>query len=236
VLWLDVVAVTLGVLVVGAAAYFVSPLAAQSDPNMVWEARIAAGFAAILPFGVLWTAQVVATLFATLSTDGIRPVWLWIWLLAASALGCSPPAAALARRLVRTPGTDLHRIDAAVAQAANLAWADTIAESGWQLRRTPPGITEVAAPWGRISWGAGAATAPVVERMSDAVGSIGWQGSQPTAPVSGRRPTQAALIDAIWNGDPKDLLVRELRQWQDRNAVIAAQPFVAPHLPRAAAS
>ena len=72
---LDAVALALGVLVIGAAAYFASPLAAQSDPNVRWEGRVAAGFVKILPFGVLWTAQAVATLFATLSAGGIWPGW-----------------------------------------------------------------------------------------------------------------------------------------------------------------
>jgi hypothetical protein len=53
---LDAIALALGVLVIGAAAYFASPHAAQSDPNVRWEARVAAYFAKILPFGVLWTA------------------------------------------------------------------------------------------------------------------------------------------------------------------------------------
>jgi hypothetical protein len=101
-------------MVIGAAAYFASPLAAQNDPDVRWEGRVAAGFAKILPFGLLWTAQAVATQFATLSTGGIWPGWLWIWLLGASAIGTSPPVAALARRLVRTNGTDLHRAAAAV--------------------------------------------------------------------------------------------------------------------------
>jgi len=203
--WLDALALVLGVLVVGAAAHFVSPLAAQGDPNMVWEARIATGFAAILPFGVLWTAQVVTTPFAMPSTGGIWPGWLWIWLLAASAIGCSPPAPALSRRLVRPPGTDLHPDDTAVAQAADVASADTVAESGWQLRRTPPLPNE----WPPIPYGHAG-----VEAASDA----------------------QRLIDAIWNGDSRGPVDRELRQWQDHNAVIAARPFVARDLPGAAAS
>jgi hypothetical protein len=63
-----------------------------------------------------------ATLFATLSAGGIWPGWLWGWLLAASAIGTSPPVVALARRLVRTTGTDLPLVAAAVQQASNIAW------------------------------------------------------------------------------------------------------------------
>ena len=56
---LDAIALALGVLVIAAAAYFASSLAAQSDPNVRWEGRVPAYFAKILPFGVLWTAQVI---------------------------------------------------------------------------------------------------------------------------------------------------------------------------------
>jgi hypothetical protein len=258
---LDAVALALGVLVIGAAAYFASPLAAQSDPDVRWEGRLATGFAKILPFGVLWTAQAVATLFAALSAGGIWPGWLWIWLLAASAIGTSPPMAALARRLVRTNGTDPRRVAAAVQHASNLAWAETTAEPGWELRRTPPlprewpplpygtpvwfcyaerplgpDSAEVTGPWARIVLGADVTAAPVVARFSDAVASIGWQGVRPATRAGRERPTQAAMIDAIWRGDPKGMLASELGRWQIHNAVIAAQPMIAQHLPRAVES
>jgi hypothetical protein len=217
---LDAIALALGVLVIGAAAYFASPLAAQSDPNVRWEARVASGFAKILPFGVLWTAQVVATLFATLSTGGIWPGWLWIWLLAASAIGTSPPVAALTRRLVRTRGTDPRRVEAAVQQASNLVWAETTAEPGWDLRRTPPlptewpplpygtpvwfcyaeraagpASTEVAGPLARVMLGADVAAAPVVTRLSDAVAPIGWQGALPACQSGGPGAGDASRPD-----------------------------------------
>jgi hypothetical protein len=259
--WLDAAALALGVLVIGAAAYFASPLAAQNDPDMRWESRVAAGFAKILPFGLLWTAQAVATLFATLSADGIWPGWLWIWLLAASAIGTSPPVRALARRLVRTTGTDPRRVAAAVEQASNLAWAEITAEPGWELRRTPPlpgewpplpygtpvwfcyaeravgpDLTEVAGPWARIMLGADVTAAPVVARLSDAVAPTGWQGARSATRAGRGWPTQPAMIDAIWHGDPKGMLARELGLWQVDNAVIAAQPMITQHLPRAAES
>jgi hypothetical protein len=258
---LDAVALALGVLVIGAAAYFASPLAAQSDPNVRWEGRVAAGFVKILPFGVLWTAQAVATLFATLSAGGIWPGWLWIWLLAASAIGTSPPVAALTRRLVRTNGTDPRRVEAAVQRASNLAWAETTAEPGWELRRTPPlprewpplpygtpvwfcyaeravgpDSTEVAGPLARIMLGADVTAAPVVARLSDALAPVGWQGTRPATRAGRGRPTQADLIDAIWHGDPKGVLAGELELWQVHNAVIAAQPMITQHLPRAVES
>jgi hypothetical protein len=44
------------------------------------------------------------------------------------------------------------------------------------------------------------------------------------------------MIDAIWHGDPKGILARELELWQGHNALIAAQPMVTPHLPRAVES
>jgi hypothetical protein len=259
--WLDAVALALGVLVIGAAAYFASPLAAQNDLGMRWDGRVAAGFAAILPFGLLWTAQAAATLFATLSVAGIWPGWLWGWLLAASAIGTSPPVAALARRLVRPSGTDLPRVAAAVQQASNLAWAETTAEPGWELRRTPPlpsewpslpygtpvwfcyaerpvGLdsAEVTGPWARITLGADVTAAPLVARLSDALAPIGWQGARPATRAGRGRPTQADLIGAIWHGDPNGVLARELGLWQGHNAVIAAQPMITQHLPRAVGS
>jgi hypothetical protein len=50
------------------------------------------------------------------------------------------------------------------------------------------------------------------------------------------RTTQADLIDAIWHGDPKGILARELEFWQAHNAVIAAQPRITQQLPRAVES
>jgi hypothetical protein len=49
--WLDVLAMALGVVIAGGLAVLVSPLAAQSDPDMVWEGRVAVGFAALLHVG-----------------------------------------------------------------------------------------------------------------------------------------------------------------------------------------
>jgi hypothetical protein len=176
----------------------------------------------------------------------------------------SHPAAALARRMAHvvaggSSGPDRHRSGAAVQQASNFAWADTVAEPGYELRRTPPlpatwppapdgsavwfcyaeragtvDTTEVSCPWARISLTDPTAV-PVVERLSDAVESLGLQGIPPAASVdSGRLPTQASLLEAVRRGDPDALLARTLADWLARNVLIAAHPSVAPHLPQAA--
>ena len=234
--WVDVLALALGLVVCILLAFLVSSLATQSDPATVWEGRVAVGFAALLYVGPLWLGQAASTLFAALADGGIWPGWLWGWLAVGPLLGASPPAAALARgasRIFRrgSPRRDLHLRGAAVQQASNFAWADTTAEPSWELRRTPPlplewpptpggaavwfcyaerpaasETIEVAGPWARITVPDPAA-APVVERLSDAVESLGSQGIQPTA-----------------RGQSLD-------EWRVHNALIAAHPAVAPHLP-----
>jgi hypothetical protein len=153
-------------------------------------------------------------------------------------------------------GPDVNRSGAAVQQASNFAWADTTAEPGWELRRTPPlpvtwpptpdgsavwfcyaersvtpGATEVAGPWARVALTDPTAV-PVVERLSDAVESLGSQSAPPAASAhSGRPPTQAALLRAVRRGDPEGLVAKTLDQWRARNVLIAAHPHVTPHLP-----
>ncbi|MDT5190952.1 MAG: hypothetical protein QOI28_3203 [Mycobacterium sp.] len=237
--WLDVLAMALGVVIAGGLAVLVSPLAAQSDPDMVWEGRVAVGFAALLYVGPLWLGQAATTLGAAVTAGGIWPGWLWGWLVVAPLLGATPPAAALARRVTHgvaggSSRTDVNRSGAAVQQASNFAWADTAAEPGWELRRTPPlpvtwpptpdgsavwfcyaerSVTpetiEVAGTWARITL-PDPDEAPVVERLSDAVESLGSQGIQPTTRF------------------------RSLDEWRARNVLIAAHPHVTPHLPPAA--
>jgi hypothetical protein len=159
----------------------------------------------------------------------------------APLLGASPPAAALARASLRifrrgSAGPDLHLSGAAVQQASNFAWADTTAEPGWELRRTPPlplewppapggsavwfcyaerpatpETIEVAGPWARITV-LDRGVAPIVERLSKAVQSLGPQSIPPAA---------------------RD---RSLDEWRAHNVLIAAHPSVAPHLPPAPAS
>jgi hypothetical protein len=256
--WIDVLALTLGLAVCVVLACLVSQLAVQSDPDMVWEGRVAVGFAALVYVGPLWLGQAASTLFAALDDGGIGPGWLWAWLVAAPLVGASPPAAALARRSVRvfrrgTEGSDVRPIGAAVQQASNFAWADTAAESGWELRRTPalplewpprpggsavwfcyaerpatPETIEVAGPWARITVPDRAA-APIVERLSAAVESLGAQ----TIPSTGAGATRQALLKELRAGDPKGVVARALHEWRAHNALIAAAPLVESHLPPA---
>jgi hypothetical protein len=156
--WLDVLAMALGVVIAGGLAVLVSPLAAQNDPDMVWEGRVAVGFAALLYVGPLWLGQAATTLGAAVTAGGIWPGWLWGWLVVAPLLGATPPAAALARRVTHgvaggSSRTDVNRSGAAVQQASNFAWADTAAEPGWELRRTPPlPVTWPPTPDGSAVW------------------------------------------------------------------------------------
>ena len=257
--WLEVLALALGVVIAGGLAFLVSPLAAQSDPDMVWEGRVAVGFAALLYVGPLWLGQAATTLGAALAAGGIWPGWLWGWLVVAPLLGASPPAAALARRVTHgvaggSSGPDVNRSGAAVQEASNFAWADTTAEPGWELRRTPPlpvrwpptpdgssvwfcyaersvtpGETEVAGPWARITL-ADPTAVPAVERLSEAVESLGSR----SIPAAVRPVKLAGLHAALRRGDPDGVLARALDEWRARNVLIAAHPNVTPHLPPAA--
>jgi hypothetical protein len=254
--WLDLLALALGIAVCIALACLVSPLATQSDPDMVWEGRVAVGFAALVYVGPLWLGQAASTLFAALNDGGIWPGWLWGWLVVAPLVGASPPAAALARRSSRifrrgAPTPDLHLSGAAIQQASNFAWADTTAEPDWELRRTPPlplewpptrggaavwfcyaerpatpETIEVASPWARITVPDRTA-APIVERLSDVVESLGAQSIQP----AGASLKRQVLLTELRGGDPDGVLVRALNDWRARNPLLAADPSVAPHLP-----
>jgi hypothetical protein len=255
--WLDVLALALGLAVCIVLACLVSQLAAQSDPDMVWEGRVAVGFAALVYVGPLWLGQAASTVFAALDDGGVWPGWLWGWLVVAPLLGASPPAAALARASLRifrcgSAGPDLHLSGAAVQQASNFAWADTTAEPGWELRRTPPlplewpptpggsavwfcyaerpatpETIEVAGPWALITV-PDRGVAPIVERLSDAVQSLGPQSIPAAAGIE-----QQVLSVALRCGDPDGVLARALNDWRGRNVLIAAEPSVAPHLPPA---
>ena len=80
--WVDVLALALGLAVCVVLAFLVSPLATQSDPDMVWEGRVAVGFAALVYVGPLWLGQAASTLFAALADGGICRVgsgagWWW---------------------------------------------------------------------------------------------------------------------------------------------------------------
>ncbi|MCU1696454.1 MAG: hypothetical protein JWR34_2517 [Mycobacterium sp.] len=254
--WVDVLALALGLAVCIVLAFLVSPLTTQNDPDMIWEGRAAAGFAALVYVAPLWLGQAASTLFAALADGGIWPGWLWGWLVVAPLLGASPPAAAMARRSSRifrggAPDPDLHPSGAAVQQASNFAWADTLADLGWELRRTPPlplawpptrggaavwfcyaerpatpETVEVAGPWARITVPDRAAV-PVVERLSDAVESLGSQGIQS---AEGGLKRQVLLVE-LRPGDPDGVLARALNDWRARNQLIAAHSTVAQHLP-----
>jgi hypothetical protein len=225
--WVDVLALAFGLAVCIVLAVLVSQLATQTDPDMVWEGRVAVGFAALVYVGPLWLGQAAATLFAALDDGGIGPGWLWAWLVVSPLVGASPPAAALARRATRVlrrgaGDSDVRPIGAAVQQASNFAWADTTAEPGWELRRTPalplewpprpggsavwfcyaerpatPETIEVARPWARITV-PDLAAAPIVERLSAAVESLGPQ----NRPSGGAGTTRQVLLAELRGGDP----------------------------------
>lgn len=258
----DVVAIALGVVVACGMAYLTSARFDPKDADMLWEGRVAGGFGALIVVGPVWIGQVVATIVASVSDGGIWAGWLWVWLLAASALGTTPPAKTVARLVLRalsdrTAGPNLDQNAAAVQQAAHVAWADTRAEAHWELRRTPPlpafwppppggptvwlcyaerAVTsdsiEVSAPWARITLNADPAAQPAVQRLSNVVTAIGTQ-SVPMPESPSRRPSQAALLDAVRRGDPKGLLAKTLAGWRLRNECIAGNPAVVAYLPAA---
>jgi hypothetical protein len=256
----DAVALLLGLIVVIGLAALISPLAQQPDPAMAWEARTAIGFTALAFVGPCWLAQGIVTFVASSADGGIRPSWLWVWFAAAPLVGASPPAAALARAfrraLPRRSGPLYSsRGAAAVQQEANFAWAATVAEPGWELRRTPPlpvswppsvggpavwlcyaertdtpQTFEVAAPWARITLALGDTAWPVVERLSDGVESLGVQAVQPLSSV-GSAKARGSLLDAVYRGDPRARLAIALQDWRTRNGLVAAHSAVAGHLP-----
>ena len=251
----DVVALLLGLIVVIGLAALISPLAQEPDPTMVWEARTAVGFTALAFVGPFWLAQGIVTFVAASADGGIGPAWLWVWFAAAPLVGASPPAGALARRVLNRSGrTRSNRGAAAVQQEANFAWAATVAERGWELRRTPPlpaswppsvggpavwlcyaertdtpQTFEVAAPWARITLALGDTAWPVVERLSEAVESLGVQAVQPLSSV-GSAKVRGSLLDAVYRGDP-DVLLKALQDWRTRNGLVAAHSAMAGHLP-----
>lgn len=247
-------ALLLGLIVVIGLAALVSPLGQQPDPTMVWEARMAVGFTALAFFGPFWLAQGIVTFVAASADGGVRPAWLWVWFAAAPLVGASPPVGALARRVRRSGRTQSGRGAAAVQQEANFAWAATVAEPGWELRRTPPlpaswppsvggpavwlcyaersdtpHTFEVAAPWARITLALGDTAWPVVERLSEAVESLGVQAVQPLSSAGGAK-VRGSLLAAVYRGDP-DVLLKALQDWRTRNALVAAHSAVAGHLP-----
>ncbi|MDP9167067.1 MAG: hypothetical protein M3O32_13540 [Actinomycetota bacterium] len=255
-----VIALLLGLIVTAGLAYLISPLADQSDSAMVWEARVALGFPVLIVVGPFWLAQGIVTLVATLGDGSVQPGWPWTWFVLAPLLGASPPATALARaiqdRVRRRPHSGYaDRGVAAVQQEANIEWAATDAEPGWELRRTPPlpsrwppspgqpavwlcfcerAVTpqtiEVAVPWARITLSPGDTARPSVQRLSDAVYSLGCQAVQPMSSIL-EPSTKRPLLEALYRGESDGQFARVLQDWRIRNSLIASHPAVAPHLP-----
>ncbi len=232
----------------------------ERDPSMVWEGRIALGFAGLIYLGPIWLAQAVVTVVATVDSGGISPWWLWGWLFLAPLVGVSPEAIAVIGSLRRLRG-NTSRVSPPASAFANVqfhadqAWAATKATPEWQLRRTPalpvtwpppaggpvvwfcyaerddtPAVIEVAAPFARIS--SDGVAAPDVVRLSDAVVPWGPQGITPLAPEKLARSRRAGpLIEAVLHGDPDGHLARSLAEWRELNGCIAGHPLIAPRLP-----
>jgi hypothetical protein len=80
-----VIALGLGVVVAVIAALLAGGRDATPDPAMVWEARVATGFTAVVAGAPFWLAQLVLTLVATIHSGATG--WLWAWWLAAPVLG-----------------------------------------------------------------------------------------------------------------------------------------------------
>lgn len=256
----DMVALLLGVLVLGVLACVVSTVAGESDPTMVWEARAAVGFTAMISAGPIWLGQGIVTFVATFDGGGIGPGWLWAWFVVAPMVAVSPPASAVARALVgavsrRSLPAYPQRGLAAVQQEANVAWAATGAEPGWELRRTPPlpscwpprpgepvvwlfyavraetpQTFTVTAPWARIALPAGESAWPAVERLSETIEPLGRQAVTPLAPLANSR-SSPRVLDDVHRGDPDGRLAQMLGEWRRINGLLAAHPAVAAHLP-----
>jgi hypothetical protein len=86
-----IVAIGLGVAVAAVAGLVAHGADAETDPSMVWEARVAAGFTALVAGAPFWLAQLVLTLVATIHSGATG--WLWLWWVAAPALGAMLGAA-----------------------------------------------------------------------------------------------------------------------------------------------
>lgn len=192
----DVVALLLGLAILAAVAVVAAKIADASDDSMRWEGGVALGFSALILLGPIWVAQAACTVLATLDDRGVAVGWLWGWLFVAPAIGASPPAVAVARRL-KTLQPNLSRPTGPNVQfLVDQAWADTTAEPDWVLRRTPPlpdswppapggsvlwfcyaerastpATIEVAAPWACVVLGTDS-TVPQVERLSSHVESL----------------------------------------------------------------
>lgn len=253
----DVVALLLGLVIFAVVAVVAARIMESSDDSMRWEGGVAIGFSALIVLGPLWVAQAVCTVLATLNGSSVR-WWLWAWLLLAPALGASPPAAALARRLTPLRDNTSQPRRPNIQFLVDQAWADTGAEDGWVLRRTPPlpeswppspdgpalwfcyaerastpATIEVAAPWACVVLTRGDSAVPRLERFSHQIESLGPQGIHPLPPemLQTSEPAQSTLLEAIHRGDPAGILAPTLRKWRALNSLIASHPAVAVRLP-----
>ena len=254
----DVVALLLGLVILACVAVVAAKIMEPTDDSMRWEGGVAAGFSALILLGPLWIAQAVCTVMATLDDRGVGAGWLWAWLFLAPVLGASPPAAALARRLKPLRPNTSQPSRANIGFLVDQAWADTTAETGWALRRTPPlpeswppapgasvhwfcyaerdntpAAIEIAAPWACVVLGSGETDVAHLERLRMEVESLGLQGIYPLTPGQLRMsgPSQSALVEAIHRGDPTGILATALHEWRTLNSLIAAHPAVALRLP-----
>lgn len=255
----DIAALLLGLGIAVAVAAVAAGITKKTDESMRWEGGVALGFSALIMLGPFWIAQAVCTVISTIDDGGLSPWWLWAWLFAAPAFGASPPMVALIGRLNRLRPRSSERLNPLprVQFLADQAWADTAAEPGWELRRTPPlpelwpptaggpvswfcyaerddtpAAIEVSAPFARIELAVGAPD-PVVHRITDRVESLGPQGIHPLSPDALRAsgPTHLSLVEAIRRGDPAGVLATALQQWRALNGLVAAHPSVAVRLP-----
>jgi hypothetical protein len=255
----DIAALLLGLVIAPVVAAVAGEVTRSTDDSMRWEGGFALGLSALVVLGPLWIAQAACTVLSTVDGAGVSPWWLWVWLFLAPALGASPPAVALLRRLkmLRTKGSHPDDRLPRVRFLTDQAWAATAADPAWELRRTPPlpqswppvpgdplswfcyaerantpSTIEVAAPWGRVDM-ADTSREPLVHRLTDEVELLGLQGIQPLSPeaLRSKGPSQLALVDAVRRGDPDGTLAGALQQWRALNGLIAAHPAVATRLP-----
>lgn len=252
----DIAALLLGLGIALAVAVMAAAIPHSTDESMRWEGGVAVGFSALIVLGPFWIAQAVCTVLSTIDDGGISPWWLWAWLLLAPSLGMSPPAISLMKRvkpLRRKSSDQVLGPGARMQFLSDQAWADTVAEPGWVLRRTPPlpeawpppiggsatwfcyaeradspGVIEVAAPWGRIELAAGA-TEPRVHRLSNRVESLGPQAVKPIPPEQ-LTASNFSRLDAVTRGDAA-ALAGPLQQWRALHPRVAGHPEVAGRLP-----
>ena len=96
---MGVVALALGVLVLGLFGALYGGSSTEPDRADAWEAKAAGGLMAVVVGGPVWLAQLVLTLVATIHSDATN--WLWLWWVLAPVLGATlgrPVGRLLSRR------------------------------------------------------------------------------------------------------------------------------------------